>query len=254
MNLRERVLAWLRVPAAPSAPAGDQDVTIFRAAPNYMIYRGAGWLLSTAAGVIGLLFALGFAADAHEIIPAEITLGVLTITEPTVLFILALIEGGAIAGFIAQAAGRLLLLRFDWEQRWYIVSDRSLRTREGLLRLHEKTITFANVQHVSIRQGPLQRILGLADLQIRTAGGGGSEEGEENKDDAHVAYFRGIADAAGVRDLIRERLRLHRDAGLGDPDDVAPAVSGDALVEASRLLAVEAREMAGALSRNRLTL
>jgi uncharacterized membrane protein YdbT with pleckstrin-like domain len=149
---------------------------------------------------------------------------------------------------VAQALTSLVLLRLDFEQRWYLVSDRSMRIREGLVRMHEKTMTFANVQHVAIRQGPLQRLLGIADLQVRTAGGGGGgeEENQEAKDDLHIAYFRGFADAPRIRDTIRERLRRHADAGLGDPDDVAPALTrgadpGAALVQAARALAAEAR-------------
>jgi hypothetical protein len=35
-------------------------------------------------------------------------------------------------GFVVQAIGSFLLLRLDWEQRWYLISDRSLRVREGI--------------------------------------------------------------------------------------------------------------------------
>ena len=157
------------------------------------------------------------------------------------------IEFGAVAGFIAQAVGTFVLLRLDFEQRWYIVSDRSLRIREGLVQLREQTVTFANVQHVSIRQNPLQRLLGIAELQVRTAGGK-SAEGEqgEKATDLHVARFRGIANPEAVREAIRARLRQHRDAGLGDPDDHAAATPY--LLAAARELAQEARGLRTALA------
>ena len=242
MSLRSTLLDFLRVPHAPSAPEGDHDVQIFRAAPNYFWYKSAGWLLKNCGAVIGLWFALGFAAGLPGILPDQIELGALTISERTIMFLVNLVEYGAVAAFIAQAVFSFTLLRLDFEQRWYIVSDRSLRIREGLVQLREQTVTFANVQHVSIRQNPLQRLLGIADLQVRTAGGKGSSEGEsgEKAEDLHVARFRGIANPETVREAIRERLRQHRDAGLGDPDD---ALSAPHLLHAARELADEARSL-----------
>jgi uncharacterized membrane protein YdbT with pleckstrin-like domain len=167
------------------------------------------------------------------------------------LLIFNLIEAGAIVGFIGQAIGTFVLLRLDFEQRWYIVTDRSLRIREGLVRLREQTVTFANVQNVAIRQGPLQRLLGIAELQVRTAGGGKGSEWEEGHNDAsdlHLARFRGIANPEAVCAAIRERLRQHRDAGLGDPDDHSQQHSPEPhLLNAASELARQARELKLAL-------
>ncbi len=239
MSLRSTLLDFLRVPHAPSAPEGDQDVQIFRAAPSYFWYRVLAWFLKNFFGLAGLWFALGFAAAAPRILPDQITVLGVTITERVMLLVLNLIEYGAVAGFIVQAIGSFVLLRLDFEQRWYIVSDRSLRIREGLVQLREQTLTFANVQHVSIRQGPLQRLLGIAELQVRTAGGhGGEAEAGEHATDLHVARFRGISHPEAVRDAIRTRLSQHRDAGLGDPDDASVAPY---LVDAASELVQEAR-------------
>ncbi len=168
MTLRSRLLRLLRVPAEPSAPAGDEDVQVFRASPNYFRYRLVGWFLRTLAATWGLVLALGLSARYGQYLPSRIG----PFPESTLMMMIGAIELAALAGVIVQATMSLLLTRLDFEQRWYVVSDRSLRTREGLVRMHEKTMTFANIQHVSIRQGPLQRMLGIADLQIRTAGGG----------------------------------------------------------------------------------
>jgi len=79
------------------------------------------------------------------------------------------------------------------------------------------------VQNITVRQGPLQRILGLADVVVRTAGGGGSSEthggGGTVGESMHVGKLRAVDNAEMVRDLILERLRRFRDSGLGDPDD-----------------------------------
>lgn len=225
MRLRDELLRFLRVPHAPSAPAGDEDVRVFRAAPNFFRYRLVQWLLSQTGAFVGVIFGLFMLRGAHFVIPEDFTLLFWEVTEGTALALIAFFESLAILFLIVQALVSLALLRIDFEQRWYIVSDRSLRIREGLLKLHEKTMTYANIQHVAIRQGPIQRLLGIADLEVRTAGGGGGGESEEGpkKDDLHVAYFRGVANATEIRDTIRARLRRHADAGLGDPDDVVYA-------------------------------
>jgi membrane protein YdbS with pleckstrin-like domain len=241
MSLRAQLLAFLHVPPAPSAPAGDHDVRIFRAAPNFFYYKLARWALKNAGALVGVLIGLRFMRQMPNWIPGPDWL----------VPLFAVVEIGAVIGFVAQAAWSLALLRLDFEQRWYLVSDRSLRIREGIVRMHEKTMTFANIQNVTIKQGPLQRLLGIADLEVRTAGGGGGSSEEtldKSKHDLHVAYFRGVGNAVAIRETIRDRLRKHADAGLGDPDDVEhrslPIPSEHAsLLSAARALAEEARAL-----------
>jgi uncharacterized membrane protein YdbT with pleckstrin-like domain len=198
---------------------------VFRAAPNFFRYRLAQWILGHIGTAIGLIFGVVMLRQAHRVIPPEVTAGAITLSESTILALLTAVEIFAIVVVVTQAVFSLALLRLDYEQRWYIVSDRSLRIREGLLRLNEKTMTFANIQQLTVRQGPIQRLLGIADIEVRTAGGGGAGHDESGmpKDDLHVGWFRGVGDANMIRDTIRQRLRRHRDAGLGDPDDVASA-------------------------------
>ena len=66
---------------------------------------------------------------------------------------------------------RAMHLRYD--TTWYVLTNRSLRIRRGIWMIHETTITYENVQNVSVNQGPLQRIFGIADVLVQTAGGGG---------------------------------------------------------------------------------
>ncbi len=231
MTWRQRLLRWLRVPHEPSVPAGDVDVAVFRAAPNYYYYRIIGWIASNIGALAGLLLGLTFIGR----IP---TGGFASLS--TIFWVF---EAFAIGIFVMQAAARLVLLRIDIDQRWYLVSDRSLRIREGVVNMKEKTMTFANIQNVRIEQGPLQRLLGIADVQVRTAGGGGGGGGPKDQEnpggkDLHIGYFRGVADAGAIRDAVLERLRRHADSGLGDPDDVNE--QPDSLLEAARALASEA--------------
>ncbi len=156
-----------------------------------------------------------------------------------------------IAGFLAQLPVTLAALRVDYELRWYIVTDRSLRIRSGIWRVQEMTMSFANIQQVAVTRDPIQGLLKICDVHVQSAGGGSSEpkrgHGGENM---HAGVFHGVANAEEIRDLILERLRRFRAAGLGDPDDVpeshvAPATAATAhpALDAARELLAEARAL-----------
>ena len=162
------------------------------------------------------------------------------------LVVAKIAEFGAIAFFVIQIPVTFALVRLEFEQHWYIVTDRSLRIRNGLVALQESTMSFANLQQVEVKQGPLQRWLGLADLHVRSAGGGSDHTEAQTGDSLHRGIFHCVENASEIRDLILERLRLFRQSGLGDPDDhqgesVEPP-PGDALAAAQELL-TEARAL-----------
>jgi len=243
-HARHAWLRFLRVPPEPAVPPGEAVVRTFRAAPRYFTWRKIVWAgsqVGTLAGAIAAHLVVG------EELPVEGVLG--TIFNSLVW-----------VAWFGQFLVSLAVLRLDYELRWYILTDRSLRIREGVLRVTEKTMTYANIQHLSVRQGPLQRFLGIADIQVRPAGGGAGSAGRGKKggggEDPHLAYFRGVDRPDEILAAIRDRVRRYRDAGLGDPDDVAPelapsAVGGAAipahearaLSEAARTLSSEARAL-----------
>lgn len=211
-RLRARVARWLRVPPPPEAPAGSpESVRRFRAAPGFYRYRLLSWGLKQVGAAWGLLVGLSFVRFAPE--------------EWLFTPWLRLAEVVGVAGFFFQLPFTLFLVGLDYRYRWYVVTDRSLRLREGVVRVREQTMSFANVQNLAIQQGPLQRFFGVADLRVRTAGGGGSSGGDEDSEgkNLHLGFFRGVADAEGIRDLILARLRRLAGAGLGDPDEPAEA-------------------------------
>lgn len=161
--------------------------------------------------------------------------------------------------YLAQIPFTYALRRLDYEMRWYVVTDRSLRIRSGVLSVQEMTMSFANLQQVTVTQGPLQRLLGLADVRVQSAGGGGGREGKPGhggQASLHLGVFHGVDNAIEIRDLILERLRQFRATGLGDPDDhhdlVGPSAAtetgspSDVLAAAQELLA-EARALRRAL-------
>ena len=76
-------------------------------------------------------------------------------------------------------------------------------------------MTFANIQGIRVNANPIEGLLGLANVEVQSAGGGGSQA-HGTPSSGHVAKFEGVDNAAVVRDLIVERLRVYRDSGLGE--------------------------------------
>ncbi len=209
-RLKRLVVRWFRVPAEPEPPAGDpSSLRVFRAAPEYFRYKLIGWAIAQLGTLTGLLVGFGIGLAFLDRWLGSGPVGV----------IVAFFAGLAWLGFLAQIPLSFGALSLDYEMRWYMLSDRALRIREGIVTVREKTMTFANIQQISVKQGPIQRLLAIADIEVRTAGGGASSE--EGGHDMHRGYFRGVADAESIRDTIRERVREYRDAGLGDGGETA---------------------------------
>jgi membrane protein YdbS with pleckstrin-like domain len=201
----------LRIPPQPGTPPGDEASTrVFRAAPNYFKYLVVFWGLKTTAVVLPILvLATGFLALSYTVDRQSLRDAPLIVT----IFVVVL------ASCLVRRLFRLAVLRLDYEKRWYVVTDRSLRVREGVVGVQEITVTFANIQNLTISQGPIQRFLGVADLRVDTAGGGGATH-PAHGDDLHTAWFRGIDNADEVRQLIQQRLRRLKDSGLGDHEEL----------------------------------
>ncbi len=112
-------------------------------------------------------------------------------------------------------------IHLQYDTTWYVMTGRSLRIRRGIWVIHETTITFENVQNIKTHQGPIERLFGIGNVLVETAGGGAGA-GPENQAGAMAAHhglIAGVADAAGIRDRILSRLRQARHAGLGDEPD-----------------------------------
>jgi len=161
-------------------------------------------------------------------------------------------EYGAIVLFILQLPVTLVAVRHEHEKHWYIVTDRSLRIRTGLFSLQEATMSFANLQQVEVKQGPLQRLLGIADVRVQSTGGGSSGGHDHHKGGAdhsmHSGIFHGVDNPDEIPDLILTRLRLFRAAGLDDPEEgdqrEVESPPNDAPLAAARELLAEIRLLA----------
>ena len=206
-RLEKKVATLLRLPlGGPEPPPGSGQVQVFRAAPRYLQYNLLRWAVKEAFGFLGLTAGFAFI----NVLPPE-------------LGFLQFFEAFGVLLFLMQLPFSFVVTYLDFSRRWYLVTDRSLRIREGVWTVHERTMSFANVQNLKINQGPIARLLGLATLEVRSAGGGGSEapgkRSQGQGEDLHIAYFRGVDNAEAIRDLILARLRGMRGAGLGDPGE-----------------------------------
>ena len=229
------VVALFRVPPEPATlPAAGESVRSLRPAPGFLRYlKFFFWVLFIPGDILPLIVWVAIA------IPFPV-LGVALIVPLLVVLIAP--------DVIAYVA---IHLRYD--TTWYVLTDRSLRVRRGIWVIHETTISFENVQNVEVRQGPVQRYFGIADVIVQTAGGGAQQaHGEASQSGgAHIGMLQGLDDAGAVRDLILERVRHTRSAGLGDERVKSPTAGTVAPVMSSTHLAVlreigeTARRMAG---------
>jgi uncharacterized membrane protein YdbT with pleckstrin-like domain len=198
---QEMVLRLARVPAQPHVPEGAaESVRVFNAARNYFVLRLILWGIGNAVVALALLLAFGL-----SFIP----------TMPRLLHTIWLTVLAFAAGvFVASLPITYFLQRLNYRMRWYIVTDRSLRIRRGVVWLREMTMTFANIQEIRVTANPIERLLGLANVEVHSAGGGVNPHGGASS--GHVGEFQGVDNAGAIRDLIVERLRVYRDSGLGE--------------------------------------
>jgi uncharacterized membrane protein YdbT with pleckstrin-like domain len=239
MSWRDKLLDAMRVPPTPQPPPGSPP-RVFRAAPNFFTLRMLHFALTQLLVLFGLFWAVWFVRFVEK-----------SGAPMPVVWFMRVFEAFGLVAVAFRFIFGWLIVRLDYELRWYMLSDRALRVREGITTIREKTIALANIQNISVKQGPLQRILGIADVEVKTAGGGGSSEESHGKgkvgEPMHVAYFRGVDNAEEIRDLIREGVRRQRDAGLGDPDEAHAPVAADEVPEAIAELLAQARALRAAV-------
>lgn len=232
--IKHCVLSAVRVPSEPSAPEGSPDsVRVFRAGENFYRWQILKWLLVNALILVLLL--------ADIVLPGQILR-----LPPAVRAVWLSVSVLLMVVFLCSLPFTYFSRRLDFELRWYIVTDRSLRIRSGIVSVREMTMTFANIQDLRVRSGPLQKLLGLADLEVRSAGGGSGPHGTAK---GHVGRFEGVDNADFIRDLVADRLRRYKDSGLGDPHE--PQASRPALLTEARNVLSEAKALRAATTQTR---
>jgi membrane protein YdbS with pleckstrin-like domain len=206
--VKSLILRLMRVPHDPVAPLGSpSSVRTFRASPQLYYWNLIEWAALQFVIVVPLLIFLFLA----------MTVGTAKLPDWLRLFARLGLASVALLLFL-QLLITFWMQKLDYEMRWYIVTDRSLRIRSGVWSVKEVTMTFANIQKVQVSQGPIQKLLNIATVVVSSAGGGSAAgpHGQTSSSDHHAARFEGVDNAPEIRDIILERLRQYRDAGLGD--------------------------------------
>ena len=250
-KLAHWLLGMLRVPAEPHLPAGEPGTArVFRAAPNFWRLKLLQWSAKQAFTVLGFVFLMTFLQAAPDSVVINDKGRARRVPVGKAIAVMRGLEAFAIGAWLVQLPITFAIIRLDYQLRWYVVTDRAARLREGVLTLTEMTFTLVNVQDIRIRQGPLQRLLGLADVELRTAGGSDASpahagQGSAPSRNLHLARFRGVDNADEIRELVAERMKRARGAGLGDPEDVWPEDSepSSEIESAARALAHESARL-----------
>ncbi len=187
-------------PKIPHGHEHDKFLQVLRADPAYWKFLLLGWCVYAVAWTSGIVIGEVAALLAAPVFGwVAIPLVILAFVKVVVMFVVT---------------------RIDYELRWYIITDTSITVRQGAWTIREITVSYQNIQNVSVSQGPLERYFGFANLQIDTAGSGGAHAHGKGEN-PNRAVLRGIINAPQIRDTILENLRTFRNSGLGDPDDVA---------------------------------
>lgn len=112
----------------------------------------------------------------------------------------------------------------------YRFDDLGLHIRRGMGTIQENTISYRNIQNVSIQRNPVDLLLGLSKVIVETAGGGGGEAaaaaaaagGGGAAAMAMMMGHRGLMMgvdryvAEDIRRDLEERMRQFHGSGLGD--------------------------------------
>jgi putative membrane protein len=141
--------------------------------------------------------------------PAEIVLAALeNLREIVIAAVVGLLIGGG-AGGMPPLAGLMFALAgvavaaavgyVRWLNTTYSVAGEALHFRRGLISPDETSVPLGRIQAIDATQGPVQRLFGVQELHVQTAGGGA--EGE--------IVLRAVSDAAASE--------LRAVAGLPDP-------------------------------------
>ncbi len=252
-RLRLLLLRWLRIPEGPQVPPGEEShAEVFRAGEGYYQYLLLQWGLRQVGAVAGLVAGAAFLHTALVLgrVPWGRARGVTRAVRAVPMEAFLVLEAVAWGLFLVACAGSFLLLVWNFRCRYYILTDRCLRIQQGLWTFREQTFSLANIQDLDVHRGPLQRFLGIGDLVVRTAGGGGGAEAERPGHGAasnlHEGRLRGVADPERLRDRLLERMRAHGRSGLGEPE---AAPRAPALEAAARLALLEVRALREDLER-----
>ena len=110
-----------------------------------------------------------------------------------------------------------LPLYFKYETLRYRFDEDGVSMSWGRFFQRETYLTYKRIQDIRVTRGLLQRWLGLSELALQTASGGGNAE----------MKIEGIRDADALRDFLYARMRGAQDEGGADEGEAGDRQAGD---------------------------
>jgi putative membrane protein len=163
-------------------------------------------------------------SEVHRLHPAAMLIGALKTVRRWIgaaaIPAVAAIAGGGwqmmtllFIGVFVIVAGSALWGFLSWRATTYEVSGGAFHLRHGVLQKNERTIPLEHVQSVDTVQGIIQRLCGVVEVRVETAGGGANEP-----DASLSALDRGAAEA------LRREIEGFRREDAVDEEQTGPAV------------------------------
>ncbi len=141
---------------------------------------------------------LGVLAVAALVTATAAGLGMWLSEAPTVFAVI----GGSALLLVTLTA---VLWSVELKRLGYLLRDHDVSFRSGVLTHRVATVPFVRVQHVSVRRGPFERLLGLATVDVSSAGPDISIPG------------LAVEDAERIKQLITERSGVETDEPTEPP-------------------------------------
>ena len=70
---------------------------------------------------------------------------------------------------VAAIAGGVSFARAAWRRRTWLVGSRALELQRGVVIHRATSIPFDRIQQIDVERGPMERVMGLSQLVVRTA-------------------------------------------------------------------------------------
>ena len=93
-----------------------------------------------------------------------------TLIWPDLAWVSLLAAAGAALAVSATAADLAWLVRRRHTTYRFALDERGLRLRQGILIVHRTIVPADQILYVDVRQGPIERTLGLSTLRVGTLG------------------------------------------------------------------------------------
>src|SRR3712207_6686316 len=119
-----------------------------------------------------------------------------------------------LVGLLVIVVGSALWGFLSWRATTYDVSGGAFHLRQGVIQKNDRTIPLEHFQSVDTVQGFIQRLFGVVELRVETAGGGASEP------DASLSAL----DRDAAETLRREIEGSRREGVAEDAEEAGPAV------------------------------